>query len=229
MAGGTPVIVFARAPRPGRTKTRLVPLLGAAGAARLSERMIEKALATALAARVGPVELHCAPDARHPYFRGLRRRFGVRLRAQGRGGLGARMHRSLRGALREHPAAILVGSDCPALGVRDFWAAARALAGGADAVISPAEDGGYPLVGLRRPARAVFDGVAWSTSRVLAQTLARMRALRWRVRLLRRVWDVDRPEDVARLRNARLLRCGASRYSAPDRLSRSKTRSASRR
>lgn len=195
------LIVFARAPVAGRVKTRLVPLLGAQGAARLYAHMVERALRTALAARIGPVQLYCSPGINYPYFRNIKKRFGVCLRPQGRGNLGERMYR----ALRRHPGAVLIGSDCPALRPADLRAAARALRSGADAVLSPAEDGGYPLIGMRRASRAVFDKVAWGGAKVLGQTRARLRRLGWRWKELRTVWDVDRPADVARLRRSGLL------------------------
>lgn len=193
--------MFARAPVPGRVKTRLIPLLGEEGAARLQARMLEKTLATARAAGFERIHLYCEAGIRGRYFRDLRERFGVRLSAQGRGGLGARMHR----ALRRHPGAVLVGSDVPSLGPADLRAAARALRRGADAVLSPAEDGGYALLGLRRSSHLVFEGVRWGRPRVLAQTRARLRRLRWHWKELRTVWDVDRPGDVARLRRTRRL------------------------
>jgi glycosyltransferase A (GT-A) superfamily protein (DUF2064 family) len=84
-------------------------------------------------------------------------------------------------------------------------AAARALRSGADAVLSPAEDGGYALIGLRRASRALFDGVDWGGPKVLRQTRVRLRQLGWSCKELRTVWDVDRPQDVARLRKSRLL------------------------
>jgi rSAM/selenodomain-associated transferase 1 len=194
------LIVFARAPEPGRVKTRLVPLLGARGAARLYAQLVERTLSTALAAGFGRVELHCAPGTGSKFFATLRKRYGVRLRSQGRGNLGDRMYRALRG----HPGAVLVGSDCPALRPSDLRAAARALHSGADAVLAPAEDGGYALIGLRRASRRLFEGIEWGSARVLAQTRIRLRRLRWRWKELRTVWDVDRPEDVARLGRTRL-------------------------
>ena len=115
------------------------------------------------------------------------------------------MFRAFKQVLRCHPYAVLIGSDCPALRPADLRAAARALREGADAVLAPAEDGGYPLIGLRRVSRRLFDGVAWGGPQVLAQTRRRLNALRWRWRELRTVWDVDRPEDVVRLRRSGLL------------------------
>jgi uncharacterized protein len=222
------LIVFARAPEPGRVKTRLAPLLGAEGAARLHARMVVKTLRTATAAGIGTVELHGAPRIGDAFFRGLQRRFGVVLRSQGRGDVGERMRRAFERALRRHPYVVLIGSDCPALRPADLRAALRALREGADAVLSPAEDGGYPLIGLRRVARRLFDGVAWGGDRVLAQTRRRLAHLGWRWEELRTLWDVDRPGDVRRLRRTRLL-AGVRGYKAPERRSSSATRSAIRR
>ena len=199
------LIVFARAPAPGRVKTRLAPLLGAEGAARLHARMVERTLRTAIRAGFGAVELHCSPGVGNIFFKRIQKRFGVGLRSQGRGDVGERMHRALACALRRHPYAVLIGSDCPELRPSDLRAAARALRAGADAVLSPAEDGGYPLIGLRRVSRRLFDGVSWGSRRVLEQTRQRLTRLGWRWKELRMLWDVDRPADVLRLKRTRLL------------------------
>ncbi len=211
LRGATParpepaLIVFARAPEPGRVKTRLVPLLGQTGAARLHARLVERTLKTALAAGFDNVGLHCSPGIEHVFFIGKKKRYNVFLQSQGGGNLGDRMYRAFKRVLRRHPYAVLIGSDCPALEPADLRAAARALREGADAVLAPAEDGGYVLIGLRRVSRRLFDGIPWGGPQVLAQTRRRLKALRWRWRELRTLWDVDRPEDVARLRRSRLL------------------------
>lgn len=180
----TRVLVFAREPRAGRVKTRLIPLLGAEGAARLHARLLRRALATARAARLGGVELW-----------GLRRQRGA--------DLGLRMEHALRRALRRAPRVVLMGADAPALRPAHLRRAARWLAGGADAVLAPAEDGGYALIALRRVSPRLFQGIGWGGPQVMAQTRARLGALGWRARELPEVWDVDRPEDVARLRELR--------------------------
>jgi rSAM/selenodomain-associated transferase 1 len=202
------LIVFARAPEPGRVKTRLAPLLGEEGAARLHARLVERTLKTARASGIGAVDLYCSPGANDVFFARMKKRFGVSLKSQGRGDVGDRMYRAFKQALRRHPHAVLIGSDCPALRPADLRAAARILRAGADAVIAPAEDGGYPLIGLRRASRRLFDGIPWGGREVLAQTRRRLKALRWNWEELRTLWDVDRPEDVLRLRRSRLLRKG---------------------
>ena len=191
--------MFAKAPLPGRVKTRLVPLLGKQRATRLHARMVEGTLRLAAQARFARVELHCAPHAHHPVFAALARRYSLTLRAQGRGDLGARMLRACRRMLRTEKAVVLIGTDCPVLRVADLRAAARALQGGADAVLSPSEDGEYALIGLRRVSPRLFSGLEWGSDSVLQQTRTRLRELGWRWRELRTVWDVDRPEDYARL------------------------------
>jgi len=192
------VLVLARAPIPGQTKSRLVPRLGRWGAARLQARLTERALRTARAARLGPIELHAAPRARLAFFLRCARRFGASLHAQRGRDLGERMQQAAAQALRGARAAILIGTDCPLLSARDMRHAARALQGGADAVLAPAEDGGYALIGLRRADPRAFSDIDWGSGTVYAATRARAATLGWRVRVQRTVWDLDRPEDLAR-------------------------------
>jgi uncharacterized protein len=198
------VIVFARAPLPGRVKTRLVPRLGEWGAARLQARLARQTLRTALAASCGALELYGTPRARHPFFLKCRKDFRLRLQEQRGRDLGERMYRALAAALRRYSAALLIGTDCPVLRPQDLRRATRLLRGGCDVVLAPAEDGGYALIGARRVSRRLFEGIAWGESGVYAQTAERLLALGYRWRALRRVWDVDRPADLERLRSLRL-------------------------
>ena len=202
----TAVVVFTRAPVPGRTKTRLVPLLGAEGAAGLHELLLLRTVRVARQAAVGPVFLYVAPEDGAPSHRpGYFDRFRPRLRVRVQRGtdLGERMHRAFAERLRCHPAVLLVGSDCPALRPKDLRAASLALLTsprtGPRAVLAPAEDGGYPLIGLRRAAPRIFDGLPWGSDRIFALTRRRMAELRWPLRVGRTLWDVDRAEDVRRL------------------------------
>ena len=196
---GCRVIVFARAPEPGKVKTRLIPALNAAGAAELHRRLVMRCLRAARDSRLGPVELWCAPDTSDPYFRECERRLGISLWAQGEGDLGARMQRAFESALMHAARAILIGSDIPALSAQYLRDAERALAGGDDAVIGPAEDGGYALIGLSRCDPELFRGIPWGGPEVLVQTRRRLAALSWRSSELPVLWDVDRPEDLERL------------------------------
>src|SRR5262245_50429620 len=190
------VAVLAKAPLAGFAQTRLVPLLGADGAAMLQARLIERAVATACAAAVGPVTVWAAPDANHSCFGAAQAR-GVALARQSEGDLGARMLEAIAAA---NGPALVIGTDCPALTPEHLRVAADILRGGTDVVVCPAEDGGYVLIGMRRPQPALFDRMPWSTAEVLPQTRRRLqqRGLSWQEPVT--LWDLDRPEDIPRLR-----------------------------
>lgn len=204
-SGSTCIVIFARAPRPGTVKTRLIPLLGPQGAAALHARMVKRALATARNAALGSVELHCAPDCEDDFLRFCGNRYRADLIAQVEGDLGTRMAAAARMALAVHARVLLMGSDCPALTARHLRAANQALLDGAAAALAPTEDGGYALLGLRHSDQRLFDGIAWGGETVLADTRARLRELAWRWHELDTLWDIDRPEDYQRLVESRLL------------------------
>ncbi|MGH8648704.1 MAG: TIGR04282 family arsenosugar biosynthesis glycosyltransferase, partial [Burkholderiales bacterium] len=171
------MIVFARAPRQGSVKTRLIPLLGAEGAAALHARLVERTLETARAASFRRIELHGTPDINDPFFRSCAARPAVVLAAQAGGDLGARMLAAFKSALAIHPRVLLLGSDCPALTARHLRQADRSLRDGADAVFVPCEDGGYALIGLRRVDARLFDSIVWGGENVMADTRARLTGL----------------------------------------------------
>ena len=198
------VLVFAKAPRPGLAKTRLVPLLGAEGAAALHAKLVKRTLETARRAGLGDLELHGEP-ADDDFLRFCAERYGARLVPQAAGDLGDRMCVAVQQVLETCAYAILVGSDCPALTARHLRSAAKALEDGSDAVFVPAEDGGYALVGLARCDARLFQGVAWSTPRVMEETRNRLTTLGWKWQELETLWDVDTAGDYARLAASGLL------------------------
>lgn len=201
----TSLIVFAKAPVAGQAKTRLIPALGAEGAAALAARLLQHALAQGAAAGFGALELCATPDARHPALVAAAQAHGASLGVQGDGDLGARMRRALSRRLATHARVLLIGTDAPALDTAVLQAAAAALATH-DAVFVPALDGGYALVGLARPLQRpheaparLFDGIAWSTAAVMATTRARAAELGLRTALLAPLADIDEPADLAHL------------------------------
>jgi uncharacterized protein len=198
------IAIFARAPVAGEAKTRLIPRLGAEGAAALQHAMIRRTLQTALAANLGTVSVWCTPDCEHPAFIDCSERFGVRRYPQHGVDLGARMFHAFSRLCRQREA-LVIGTDCPALTVAELRAAAQALLEGNDAVLVPAEDGGYVLVGLRHPIASLFYGIPWGTELVMDHTRARLRSAGLRWRELTPLWDVDRPEDIDRLRVSGLM------------------------
>lgn len=194
---GTAVLVFARAPEAGRSKTRLMPLLGADGAARIGAQLTERALQVAADAAIGPVELWCAPDCSHDFFERCRDRYGVSLHAQTGGDIGMRMAHAFDDSLRRHAGALLIGADAVSLQSADLRAAGVALRRH-DAVFAPAEDGGYLLVGLRVRQAALFEGIAWGSAGVWSQTRAVFRRLGLLTHVLATGYDLDRPDDYRR-------------------------------
>ena len=191
-----PLAILAKAPIPGRAKTRLMPALGPMGAARLHERLLRHTLTAALATTPAQrITLWTALDHAHPLFLELAERHGIVLRAQPDGNLGMRMHQAL--LAMERPG-LLIGSDCPVLTPALLGTCAEALADH-DVVCLPAEDGGYGLIGVRHPDPCLFENIPWGSERVMAETRERVAALGWRLACPDTVWDVDRPEDLARL------------------------------
>ncbi len=208
MSGTNPdtvILVFARAPVAGAAKTRLIPLLGAEGAAALHRQLITHALATARAAAPAKLELWCAPDAAHAFLQAAAATHDATLHVQHGDNLGDRMAQAFSSALQRATCAICIGADCPALTAQHLRDAAAALHDGNDAVIVPAEDGGYALIGLARDQPRLFSDIGWGESRVMAQTRTRLNELGLRWHELEMLWDVDRPEDYLRLQRSGLL------------------------
>ena len=198
MTRTTAVIVMAKAPVAGFAKTRLIPALGAEGAALLAARLLQHAVGQALAAALGPVEICCAPDHRHPAFASLRGVRGLVWSDQGDGDLGTRMARAFERRLTADGAVLLIGTDAPALDATVLQRAAAALAD-TDAVFVPALDGGYALVGLSRPAPSLFDAMTWSISTVMAHTRERLASAGLRHTELPPLADIDEAVDLVHL------------------------------
>ncbi len=193
------LIVFTRCPAPGRTKTRLIPAIGAVRSAQLQREMTVGALDRARQLRRTTrveIEVRYAGAALGRMRRWLGR--DVAYAAQGDGDLGERMKRAFDEAFGAGCGkVVLVGTDCPELSAEHLREAFEAL-DGSDLAVSPSADGGYWLIGLRRRVD-VFAGVEWSTESVLSQTLERARAEGVGVRTLSMLTDVDRREDLGRL------------------------------
>jgi len=189
------VAVFARWPKPGAVKTRLSPALPGPLALDLYRAMLRDALASA--GEAGAVErfLYWA-DA--PAGGDLEAPDGFVTRRQRGGDLGERLTDALGELLAGPDArAVVIGADCPELTPPILREAFDALAS-ADLVLGPASDGGYYLLGLRRPAPALFASIAWGTASVLEQTLERARGSGLETVLLGGLADLDTPDDLVR-------------------------------
>ncbi len=205
------IVIFAKAPQAGLAKTRLIAALGAQGAADLARRMLEQTLQTALAAGLGPVELCATPAPTDPAWRDVALPPGIVWSDQGSGDLGCKMARAARRVLDGGTPVLLIGTDCPQLDGAALQSAAAALQGsaaqddalqggtircGVDAVLIPAFDGGYVLLGLARFDPSLFAGIAWSTASVAGATLQRLQQLGWRLQIAPMLHDIDEAFDL---------------------------------
>ena len=200
------ILIFAKAPIPGQVKTRLVPLLGAAAAARLHHALVAQTVQRVQASALAPLQLWCAPSTEVPLFDELKQNVGLELYAQRGADLGARMLHAFTFALQSAEMAVVIGTDWPALDPEMIATALQRLQHGDDAVLGPAEDGGYVLLGLRRVDARLFTDIAWGSAQVLEQTRERLRQLQWQWSELATSWDLDRPEDFKRALRAGLVR-----------------------
>ncbi len=190
---GVQVAVLARAAVPGAAKTRLIPLLGADGAAALQSQLTQQALRRAAATRA-PVTLWVVGEPDEPVRR-LAGELGAAIHPQAEGDLGDRMLAALRHATAHGCAGIVIGTDCPAQTSHDLATAATLLVDH-DVVLQPAHDGGYVLIGMQKPHAGLFERMRWGTDSVLSATRARIVRLGLNCAEMQALPDLDRPEDV---------------------------------
>lgn len=192
------LLIFCKAPLAGQVKTRLQPALSAEQAVSVHRQLSQMTLKRAFEQPLCPVILYCAPDATHPFFRQCASDYAVSLQIQQGEDLGARMHHALSDALSQYQHALLMGCDCPSLAAKDLQQALLVLKNSHDAVIAPAEDGGYVLIGLNKPQPHLFDNMAWGTDQVMKTTRQRAKQLGLNLFELELQWDVDTIEDWER-------------------------------
>lgn len=188
----TAAIIFARRPLPGRAKTRLMPALGAAGAATLAEALAGDALAAAAACPWAVAVLAVDDDWAPPGFESVPRV------PQGPGDLGARLERVLTWAIGRYGAGIALGADTAGLDPRRITALGSAL-DDADVAVGPAEDGGYWGLAARCCPAGWLRGVRWSVPETRADTLFAAASAGLTTTIGPTGWDVDRPADLDRL------------------------------
>ena len=189
------VAVFARAPVLGRVKTRLALEVGEEEALRIYDRLLHDTLKTLCGASF-PVALYGDGQG----LEEIGQSYGMEVRMQRGEDLGERMANAFAELLGEVRAVALVGVDIPLLEV-NYLERAFEMLEFSDLVLGPAEDGGYCLIALKAQAEALFQDMPWGGSEVCARTLARARDLGLSARLAEPLWDVDRVEDVVRLRS----------------------------
>ncbi|WKD51297.1 TIGR04282 family arsenosugar biosynthesis glycosyltransferase [Microbulbifer spongiae] len=195
------LVVMAKAPLSGYAKTRLIPALGERGAAALAERLLHHTLEACVRADLGPVELHVVPDPSHAYWRDFPLSPGISLYGQSQGDLGQRLWHASRNARALGQGLLLLGTDCPALTAQRLHTAAEVLQR-SDAVMYPAKDGGYALLGLKEVQARLFEDIHWSTAEVAQQTLDRLWECGMHCQRLEALTDIDEPGDLTALPQA---------------------------
>lgn len=190
--------IFAKAPISGHVKTRLAPAIGLDAAARLHARMVEHTLTLAHEAGLEAVTLWTWPLVTDPHIIEQCHRHGFAIAVQQGQNLGQRMAYACEQASPQ----LIIGTDCPGITAQHLRRAAADLKAGAQVVLTPALDGGYVMIGLRQPRPEVFQDITWSSAEVLAQTRTTIRKLNLQAIEYEPLWDVDRPEDLIKLREA---------------------------
>jgi hypothetical protein len=178
-------------------KTRLIPSLGAVAATAVYRRLLQDTLLTAAQVDSAECEIWLDEGEPVPWLADIAAAHGMAMRRQSGRDLGMRMHGAFEASLRSAERVVLIGSDCPEFDPGYLEAAFAALAQ-QDAVLGPAVDGGYLLIGLRAAPALLFEDIAWGTPQVLQITRDRLRQLGWRWAELPPRHDIDEPGDLQR-------------------------------
>lgn len=192
---GLLLVQFARAPREGWVKTRMMPHLSAAAARDLHCELVDWTCRQLLASRLGDVEVHVAGDTGQALFERCRALGAAAIEPQQGQDLGERMYHAMRTGLERYASVILVGSDCPGIDAAYLRRAEFAL-GEAPLVLGPATDGGYVMIGARSVEPGVFQDIPWGTGEVYARTRAALGRSGASWAELPPLADIDRPEDL---------------------------------
>ena len=191
------ILIFAREPVLGKVKTRLQSTLGLARTFDLHCALIKYQVEQVDRNSLVPVELWVTSNPSHEVFQNLSGK--PKLFEQWGDDLGHRMMNAAEAALQRVESVVIIGSDCPSVDSDYLEQALRLLGQGTEIVIGPAEDGGYVLLGMNRITPEIFLNIPWGSEQVMEITLQRLKVSGLSFKLLEPRWDVDRPEDLARL------------------------------
>ncbi|PCJ18098.1 MAG: hypothetical protein COA96_17135 [SAR86 cluster bacterium] len=193
------IALFAKEPVLGRVKTRLHPALGVHGALNIYKVLLGRVSTMLKRSNLANWSLWANSNASHEFFLNICNSKNI-FNQQG-ADLGQKMNFAITQTLTQAGVeqVIVIGADCPAMDPEYLESAILALDAGSDVVIGPAEDGGYVLIGMRCSMPELFEGINWGSGEVLEATLLKLQELDVSYQLLSPLWDVDRPEDLARL------------------------------
>ncbi len=189
------LLVFTRVPIPGKTKTRLIPLLGMQGAAEFHQTVLQSTLTEAKASNFDNVEIWCALKSDHAFLKQCETDYHCMTKTQRGNDLGERMHHATDIALMENAFVVLIGSDCPALTTDTLNKSHEYLTNGKDAVLGPSTDGGYYLIGMKKSNPEIFQGIVWGKCDVAGKTRRNFIRLGLDYTELEKLPDIDTPDD----------------------------------
>lgn len=192
------ILLFAKAPVAGQVNTRLISALGVETATQLQYDLIHQRLKSLNQARLCEVVVMCAPDISHVCFTECRALYSVSLHLQQGENIGEKMLSGIVRALKKKSKVIVIGTDAPSLDIKIIDNALIKLNGNANVVMTPAEDGGYVLIGVDNSYPALFNDITWGTEKVMQQTRDRIRQSGLICYETESCWDIDRLKDYQR-------------------------------
>ena len=195
------ILQFAKAPLLGHVKTRMQPTLSLQASVALHRALTLHTVGTITQAQVCPHELWVGSNLDHSFFSDLVAQSNCSLKLQVPGNLGYKMASAVQNSLSSCKGVVLVGSDCPFIDDEYLRSALRSLEAGSDAVVGPASDGGYVLLGLKQFHASMFTNIDWGTDKVLQQTRRQFKSLGIDLEVLTELSDIDEPADLALLQS----------------------------
>jgi len=192
------LLVFTRPPIAGQTKTRLIPLLGAQGAAAFHQTVLQSTLVEAKTSDFSSVEIWCTTDNDHTFLRQCELNYSSAIKIQRGNNLGERMHYAADTTLAENEFVVIIGSDCPTITTDILNQSFQHLSNGKDAVLGPSKDGGYYLIGLNAAKPEIFQDITWGEGDVAERTRHNFTRLGLDYAELEELTDIDTPEDYQR-------------------------------
>lgn len=190
------LVIFTKNPQPGLVKKRLIPALGKNDAASVYQKMTERMFSIAHSLENIDVQVWIAHDKEFRFANSIKDQYGFDCYEQTGAGLGERMFLAMSVNQDKYEAIVLTGCDCPTLSAGILAEAFTQLEAGIDAVIGPAWDGGYYLIGFRKVHASVFEDIQWGSESVAASTRDKLTALGIQWHELPVLRDIDRPEDL---------------------------------
>jgi len=193
-------LVFTKNPEPGKTKTRLIPAIGVNGAYKVHIQLLKHTLNITSKIKDIDFQLHHTSVHNNQWLTSLAKENNLSTKIQNGNNLGERMYRATQLCLKKYSHCLIIGTDCPELTEQYLVEANQQLTSGYDAVIGPAYDGGYVLIGLNNTRKEIFSDINWGKSTVFTSTITIFNKLNLKYKILSTLHDVDTKEDLQYLK-----------------------------